>query len=263
VRVLLSALFWLYCGVSLTVWWFAVLVPWLVVTPFDRRRRFSHWYAYTWANHFHAISPFWDIVLRNEDRARPDRAYVMVANHESSADILLIYRLKRQYRWVSKRANFFVPFLGWMMWMAGYVPVRRGDRASREAMMVECERQLSMGNSIMMFPEGTRSGSVEMLRFKRGAFSIACRAGVPVLPIVIAGTREILPRNSLVFTTTGKTRPRIEVLDPVHPDEVDGDAAALAKLVRGRMVEARERLRHELAAERPVPLLGRLRAAGR
>lgn len=248
-RVILSGLFWFYCAASLVVWWFAVLVPWLLITPFDRRRRFAHWYAYTWANHFHAISPFWEIVLRDADKVRADQAYVMCSNHESSGDILLIFALKKQYRWVSKRDNFFIPFLGWMMAMAGYVSVVRGDRKSREKMMADCKRQLAMGNSIMIFPEGTRSTQEAMLPFKRGAFTLACEAKVPIAPIVIAGTREILPRNSLVFTMGRKIRPRIQVLDPIDPAEVDYDPKALMKLTRARMVATREALRTELTAE--------------
>ena len=248
-RVLLSALFWFYCAASLVVWWFAVLVPWLLITPFDRRRRFAHWYAYTWANHFHAISPFWEIIVRGDEKVRPEQAYVMTANHESSGDILLIFALKKQYRWVSKRTNFFVPFLGWMMAMAGYVSVVRGDRGSREKMMTDCRDQLGMGNSIMIFPEGTRSTTDEMLPFKRGAFVLACEAKVPVVPVVLAGTREILPRNSLVFTMKKKIRARMEILDPVDPADFDYDAKRLLKAVRARMNDARARLKAELAAE--------------
>ena len=257
-RIALSAFFWIYCGVSLAVWWIAVVIPWLVVTPFDRRRRFAHWYAYTWANHFHAICPFWTVVLRGEEKARPDRAYVMVANHESSGDILLIFALKKQYRWVSKTSNFFIPFLGWMMWMAGYVGVTRGDRSSRERMMKRCRRQLAIGNSIMMFPEGTRSENTQMLPFKLGAFVLACDTGVPVLPVVIAGTREILPRNSFVFAMARKMRPRIELLDPIDPNapEIDRDPAKLMKLTRARMDEARARLQREIGSEETAQRVG-------
>ena len=251
-RVLGSALFWIYCGTSLAVWWVAVVIPWLLITPFDRRRRFAHWYAYTWANHFHAISPYWKIRLRGEDKVDPNCAYVMTANHESSADILLIYRLKKQYRWVSKKTNFLTPFLGWMMWMAGYVGVERGLRKSREKMLDDCKRQLDMGNSIMIFPEGTRSDDDDLLPFKRGAFYIACQNRVPVLPIVIAGSREILPRGSLVFAVTGRMPAYIDVLDPVDPAEVDYNAKALSKLVQQRMREHRDGLRDELAGNPPV-----------
>jgi 1-acyl-sn-glycerol-3-phosphate acyltransferase len=249
-RLIGSALFWIYCGLSLAVWWFAVLIPWMLITPFDRRRRFAHWYAYTWANHFHAISPYWKIRLRGAEKVDPKRAYILAANHESSADILLIYKLKKQYRWVSKKTNFYKPFLGWMMWMAGYVGVERGLRQSREKMLDDCREQLAMGNSIMIFPEGTRSDRDDLMPFKRGAFFIACQNKVPVIPVVIAGTREILPPGRLVFTVSGRMPAFIDVLDPVDPAEVDYDAKALSRLVRERMREHRDRLREELAAMR-------------
>ena len=246
-RLIGSAFFWIYCGASLAVCWFAVLIPWLVITPFDRRRCFAHWYAYTWANHFHAISPYWKIRLRGDEKIDPQRAYVMTANHESSADILLIFKLKKQYRWVSKKTNFWIPFLGWMMWLAGYVGIERGHKKSRDKMLADCRRQLELGNSVMIFPEGTRSDKEDLLPFARGAYVIACDNRVPVVPIVIAGTREILPRDSLVFAVSGRMQAYLDVLDPVDPAEVDYDAKALAKLVRSRMQEHRNRLREELA----------------
>ena len=132
-------------------------IPWLLVAPFDPRRRFAHWYATFWATHFHRVSPFWDVVVQHNEKIPDDRAVLLVANHQSSADILVLFSLRKQFKWVAKRELFFIPFLGWMMAMAGYVAIRRGDAASREEMMGRCERHLRAGSSLLMFPEGTRS----------------------------------------------------------------------------------------------------------
>lgn len=242
-NVLLSAIFWLYLALSLTAFWIAVAPVWLLITPFDRRRRFSHWYAITWATHYIAFSPFWEVTVEGREKIADDRTYVMIANHQSAADIMVLYCLRKQFKWVSKASNFLIPFLGWMMWMADYVSLRRGDRRSRDEMFRQCHKHLKRGSSIMMFPEGTRSRDGEIKDFKRGAFSLAAEAGVPIMPIVVDGTFTALPRGGWIFNQEGKLHIRIEVLDPVDPADFDGDAARMQKAARKMMVDRLAELR--------------------
>ena len=101
-RVLLSAFFWIYLAVSLAIFWFAVAIPWVLSLPFDRRRRFAHWYACVWANHYIALSPFWEMRIEGLEHFRKDESYVIVANHQSIADIMVMFTTFRQFRWVSK-----------------------------------------------------------------------------------------------------------------------------------------------------------------
>lgn len=245
---LFSAWFWGYLVASLSVFWFAVAIPWLIITPFDRRRLFSHWYAYTWANHLQRASPFWRITVEQGEKMRPDRAYVMVCNHQSSGDILALYTLRKQFRWVAKRELFALPFLGWMMAMSGYVGIKRGDPDSRKRMMRRCARQLELGNTITIFPEGTRSETNEMRPFKAGAFVLACETKTPVLPVLLEGTREALPRDSWVFTLERRIYPIVRVLDPIDPAECDYDVDALKQRVREVMERERLALRAEIEA---------------
>jgi len=253
VKALLSALFWLYLAVSLMVFWFAVVPVWLVLLPFDRRRRFSHRYAWIWANHYVALSPYWRIHVEGRDRIVDDRPYVMVANHQSFGDIFVLYQLRKQFKWVAKDRVFWVPFLGWMMWMADYVPIRRGDAASRRRMLDVCVRHLQRGSSVLMFPEGTRSKDGEIREFRRGAFAMAAAAGVPVVPIVIDGTLNALPHGTWVFQQDGVLDIRVRVLEPVHPDSVGGDAQALARTVQAAMVAALAEMRAGQAEPREPP----------
>ena len=254
---LFSLWYWSYLAGALTVFWFAVLVPWLVITPFDRRRVFSHWYAYTWANHLHRVSPFWDVVVDHPERMRDDQAYVLVCNHQSSGDILAMFALRKQFRWVSKRVLFAVPFLGWMMAMAGYVGIKRGDKRSRDRMMDKCRRQLELGNTVAIFPEGTRSTTKDMRPFKRGAFVLACETRKPVLPVIMEGTLETLPRESWVFTLERKIYPVVRVLDPIDPAAHDYDPDRLSDAVRAVMTTGIAELRAEIEArgglETPPP----------
>ena len=252
VKALLSALFWLYLAVSLMVFWFAVVPVWLVLLPFDRRRRFSHRYAWVWANHYVALSPYWRIHVEGRERIADDRAYVMVANHQSFGDIFVLYQLRKQFKWVAKDSVFWVPFLGWMMWMADYVAIRRGDAVSRRRMLERCLRHLRRGSSVLMFPEGTRSKDGQIREFRRGAFAMAAAAGVPVVPIVIDGTLHALPQGTWVFQQDGVLDIRVRVLEPVHPDSVGGDAQALARAVQAAMVAALAEMRGERVAPRAV-----------
>jgi 1-acyl-sn-glycerol-3-phosphate acyltransferase len=243
---LFSLWFWSYLIAALTVFWFAVLIPWLLITPFDRRRVFSHWYAYTWANHLHRVSPFWTVVVEHAERMRDDQAYVLCCNHQSSGDILAMFALRKQFRWVSKRELFAVPFLGWMMAMAGYVGIKRGDKRSRERMMAKCRRQLELGNTIAIFPEGTRSTTKDMRPFKLGAFVLACESRKPVLPVIMEGTLETLPRESWMFTLERKVYPVVRVLEPIDPATVDYDPERLSEAVRAVMAEGIAALRAEI-----------------
>lgn len=173
------------------------------------------------------------------------RAYVVVANHESTADPFLLSFLPWDMRWVAKQELFKLPVIGWMMKFGGDIPLRRGERASVQAMMDECKRALSGGISVMMFPEGTRSPTGELGAFKDGAFQLAIEAGVPVLPLALAGTRACRPKGSLWF---GEARAMVKVLEPIP---VEGhDVASLREEARRRISAALPDLRERTGGER-------------
>jgi len=244
---LFSAWFWFYLVASLTVFWFAVAIPWLLITPFDRRRRFAHWYACTWANHLQRAS-MWRIQVEGAAHMRDDQAYVLACNHQSAGDILALFSLRKDFRWVAKRELFAVPFLGWMMAMAGYVGIKRGDQASRQRMMDKCTRQLALGNTVAIFPEGTRSRDGEIRAFKRGAFVLACDSKVPVLPVLMEGPASALPIEGWVLPLERYIYPIVRVLEPVDPADHDYDPVALSDAVREVMIAELKILRGEIAA---------------
>lgn len=242
-RVVVSMLSWLYLITSLIVMWIALVPMWLISLPFDPTRRFTHAYACTWARQFMAVAQLWKVRIENRERLPERSAAVLVANHQSTLDIMVLFALNRPFRWVAKASLFAVPFLGWTMWMARYVPIRRGDRHSRESMMKRCLWLLQRDTPIAIFPEGTRSTDASMRPFKRGAFILACEAKVPVIPMVIHGTRNALPRNALVFAAQEVCRPVVHVLDPVHPEDFGNDPRVLMQEVRTRMEACRADLR--------------------
>ncbi len=190
------------------------------------------------------VSPIWR--FRVEGSAPPDierRAYVVVANHESSADPFLLSWLPFDMRWVAKVSLFKTPVIGWLMRFGGDIQLLRGDGESVRAMLAEARTTLDTGLPVMIFPEGTRSPDGALQRFKDGAFHLAIEAGVPILPLAIEGTRACRPKGSLWF---GVASARVRMLQPIPTKGLT--LADLPKLreetraaIRDALVEIRER----------------------
>ncbi len=135
-------------------------------------------------------SMLWDMDVEGD--VPPRRPYVVVSNHASAADPFLLSFLPLDMRFVAKDELFHVPLVGWLLRLAGDIPLRRGDRASAGAMRAACVRTLARGLSVMIFPEGTRARGAEVGRFKNGAFEIAVEANATVLPVALHGTADCM-----------------------------------------------------------------------
>ncbi len=212
-RRLLSTLFWVFLVVSSLLCFPIALLIWAVTAPFDRRRAALHRFTCFWASLYTWFNPAWPVAIAGRDRIRRDAVYVMVANHQSLLDILVLFRLFVHFKWVAKIELFKIPCIGWNMSLNRYVKLRRGDPDSIAHMMDTCARRLAEGSSIMMFPEGTRSADGRLKAFKHGAFTLALRAGVPLLPIVVEGTADALPKRG--FVLRGRHRIRVRVLPEI------------------------------------------------
>jgi 1-acyl-sn-glycerol-3-phosphate acyltransferase len=233
--VALSTAFWSYLALSSPPLFAGALLTRAVTAPFDRERKWLHLYTSAWAYHYVKLLPLWKTRFSGVHHIQDGKPYVLVANHQSLGDILVLFGLFKQYKWVSKRSIFKVPFIGWNMYLNDYVGLERGDKQSIGKMLDECREHLREGSSVMLFPEGTRSVDGELKPFKHGAFTLAKEFGVPVVPIVIDGTRDALPKHGLVFPQTSPLTIRVHVMEPVSPDAAE-DARALSELVRGKMV---------------------------
>ena len=176
------------------------------------------------------------------------RPYVVVANHESYADVFLISCFPWEMKWLSKDTMFNIPCMGWMMQMAGDIKLVRGNRDSAADAIMQCRDRLKKRVSVMIFPEGTRSRSWDMLPFKDGAFRLAIEAGVPILPIAVAGTRFAMAKGTFRFLPA---RAMAQLLEPIATTGMTlADVGALKQLTRER-IEAARRL---LAAELGLPV---------
>ncbi|MBI1817511.1 MAG: 1-acyl-sn-glycerol-3-phosphate acyltransferase [Deltaproteobacteria bacterium] len=234
----LSLLFWLFLVVSSLLLFPFALVIWATTVLFDRRLALLHQFTCFWASLYTWLNPVWRVRIEGRERIRAGVAYVMVANHQSLLDILVLFRLFKHFKWVSKVENFRVPAIGWNMALNRYIKLRRGDRKSIERMMRACRDAIAQGSSIMMFPEGTRSPDGHMRAFKPGAFELALQTAAPILPIVVWGTSRALPKRG--FVLQGRHAIRIRVLPEIP-------AASFAhKEVNQLMQEVREVIASEL-----------------
>jgi 1-acyl-sn-glycerol-3-phosphate acyltransferase len=132
--------------------------------------------------------------LENIDPARPQ---IFVANHSGLHDILsLSAHLPVRFRWMAKKSLFRVPFMGWHMRRSGYIAIDRENPRDAARSIVEAAKVIRGGINAIAFPEGTRSRTGSLGKFHGGAFSLALRTGVPLVPIVLEGSyRVILPKT--------------------------------------------------------------------
>ncbi len=187
-----------------------------------------------WACLYLWIMPAWKLTVTGREKIKHRAQYVIVSNHQSQLDILVAFRLFFPFKWVSKAEVFRLPFIGWNMYLNRYIRLKRGDKESIRQMMEASARALAEGCSIYFFPEGTRSPTGQLKPFKPGAFILAQQARVPMLPVVIQGTRAALPKYSLNFH--GRHHIRIKVLEPIaYKDFADLTIDQFSEMVRDRI----------------------------
>lgn len=216
-----SLLFWSYLVISSILLYPIALIIWLLTVLFDPQLRALHMFTCWWAYHYVALCPFW--ILNSEHRDSIDRCLptVLVANHQSMGDILVLFGLRKHFKWVAKDSLFKVPFIGWNMALNRYVPLQRKGMKSITKMMQACTEHIKRGSSILIFPEGTRSTDGNMQRFKVGAFQLACNNKIPVTPIVIDGTFEALPKSGWLLRNKNPVSMKMRVLEPINPAVVN------------------------------------------
>jgi 1-acyl-sn-glycerol-3-phosphate acyltransferase len=165
-----------------------------VTAPFDPSRMASGRYLRWLGRRIAGCYPPWRLRVEG---AWPEGvgACVVVANHQSILDILLLSHLPREMKWLAKEILFRTPWVGWMIAMAGDIPIRRGEVESGVEAMGKARAHLARGVPVIIFAEGTRSRDGRLLPFKSGAFRLAIEAGVPVLPVAVNGTGEGMPKG--------------------------------------------------------------------
>jgi 1-acyl-sn-glycerol-3-phosphate acyltransferase len=227
-----------------------VAVVRVVTAPFDRGHYRAGYLFRQSAVFMQKMNPLWHFQVRGTMPEDPRRPYVAVSNHESFVDIILISHLPFEMKWLSKAQLFKIPVAGWLMHLAGDIRVERGDRVSGARALMACRDRLDKKVSVMIFPEGTRSTSGEMLPFKDGAFRLAIEAGVPILPLVVEGTTTALRKHDWRLDESTAV---CQVLEPVSTEGLTLDDLDKLKFeVRERIAVALTDLRLELGTQ-PAP----------
>ena len=180
----------------------------LTASLVDQTGKWQHKIAITWAR----------IVLRiclvtvkvvGAEKLEKTQPYVFVCNHFSLIDTPVMFGyMPRDFRIMARHKLWRIPFLGWHLNRAGHIPVNRENPRAAVRNIDNAAKQVAQGKSILIFPEGGRTRQPTMRRFKSGAAHVAIRAGVPIVPMALVGTREILAPNS-VHLHPGKAELRV------------------------------------------------------
>jgi 1-acyl-sn-glycerol-3-phosphate acyltransferase len=248
-NLFLSALYWTYLATTSIILFFGALFLWCLTAPFDRTGALLHRYTCWWGQLYLRCLPGCRIVVIDREKIVPRRRYILVANHQSLTDVMALAALGVLFKWVSKKENFRLPFIGWNMYLNRTVRVDRGNVRDVASMMSRCRQWLQLGVPLMMFPEGHRSPTGELLKFHGGAFKLAADCDCPVIPIVVDGTRPIY-RGFRVHAGPGHIT--IRVLDPVTLAEAGGKVTRLRDLVAERMQEALAEIRGRPLEPKPI-----------
>lgn len=199
-QILFSVFIWTI-GTFFTIsLYFTMLFFTIVLFPFDKKRKIPHAQCYWWADILIGSNPFWKLEVKGLENIDKKKTYVIIANHQSLADIIVLYKTKMQFKWVAKNSLFKVPFVGWCLSLAKHIRLMRGDFSSIKRVYKDSAHWLRRDVSVLFFPEGTRSRTDQMNEFQNGAFKLAIKEKRPILPIVIDGTRDAIPRGSWIFT---------------------------------------------------------------
>ena len=236
-----AVVIWVMIGAFTVILSCGTILASVVCGLFDPQRRVAHRVSALWGQLIFRCVPSWRLTVRGRQHIRPGKAYVLVSNHQSLFDIMAAFAINRQFKWVAKESLFRIPFLGWAMAASRYIKLERGRHGSiRET--YDCAREwLRGGMSVFFFPEATRSTSGMLLPFKNGAFKLAMQTGVPIVPIAIAGTRDLLVRGSWLIAP--KVHVRITVLEPIDPARYgEVGLGRLRDETRERITQTLERL---------------------
>jgi len=196
--------------------------------------------ALTWAN------PAWRLQISGETISDPRRPYVVVSNHQSLADIPLISNLPWEMKWMGKAELLKLPIFGWMMQLSGDIAVDRKNPRSGAQALIKAQRYLEQKCSVIIFPEGTRTLDGRVRQFTDGAFHLAIRAKAPILPLVLEGSKDCIPKNSWQFGKPSDIF--LKILPPIETSSLSiEDVQALRDRVRAAIMA-------QIAEWRSVPV---------
>jgi 1-acyl-sn-glycerol-3-phosphate acyltransferase len=220
-----------------------------ITYPFDRKGRMVHRYARLWGKTA-LLANRVKVKIEGMERLNRKGPYIFMSNHQGSYDIFaLLGHLPYQFKWLAKKELFSIPFFGWTMAAAGYISIdREGSRGTVEAMN-DAAQKIRDGMSVVIFPEGSRSPDGSIQAFKKGGFTLAIKSKVPIVPIAISGSRDIMPKDRLT-ATSGEIRIQMD-----HPIKTENfslrDRESLMKNVRETITKNFRSISQKRGGEKP------------
>ena len=188
----------------------------ILVSFFSKKGNLPHIVARIWAKSILAAS-FIHVNVVGLSKIDPFKSYIFMSNHQSNFDIpVLLAHLPIQFRWLAKAELFKIPIFGYAMKRAGYISIDRSNRKSAFLSLKKAAQLIRNGVSVIIFPEGTRSSDGTISSFKKGGFVLAVDAGVPIVPVIIHGSRQIMPKNTLSIKSGTVT---LQIQDPIETIE--------------------------------------------
>lgn len=224
--------------------WPAVLA---LTAAFFAAAAFTGLFARDLRAHWHAWSASWarwalwiaGVQVDVKNRMRMQRLMargpvILACNHQSMMDIaILLAHVPGAFGFLSKIEVFKIPLFGAAAELFGCIPLKRGDRSSASQALDAAAAALLEGRSVLIFPEGTRTRDGALARFKRGTMLLSARTGVPVLPLAIGGSYELLPRHTFIAKRGTVTLAAGPLMVPPHPSEVEASSVELHDAVQG------------------------------
>ncbi len=183
-------------GLPVTALLFLVILLSLII---DRSGRYVHSIGALWCRIILALGGV-KVRVKGVENLAGSRPRIFLSNHQGAFDIPVLQGyLPLQFRWVSKKSLFRIPVVGWSMTLAGYIAVERENRKKAFRDLLQAAEKIKNGTSVVVFPEGTRSTTGRLLPFKKGAFILARKSGVEIVPIAVTGTKDIMKKGSLMI----------------------------------------------------------------
>ncbi len=217
----------------------------LFTLPFDKKRRIIHYHSYVWGLMHFWLSPWWKIRYSGGENVKKNKNYIIISNHQSMLDICLLYKIPKLFKWISKKEALKIPVVGWALWLHNDVLISRGESSSVKKMIRDCQSWLKRNVSIIMFPEGTRTKDGQIHAFKEGAFVLAKMTKTAILPVVIDGTYDVLPKKGLKLKR--KQLFQIQVLPEVSEETI---AQKSVKELKEELYDTMRKAHEEMAPEK-------------
>lgn len=217
-KTFFSIVIWLFWAVCIISFFIVVSSLYLLTFPFDRFNTIPNKTLKGLAWLMMKVNPAWSVSIKGGDVWKISKPTIVIANHQSFLDLPLLYLLPWTMKWVAKKSMFRIPIFGWIIFMTGQLGIDR--RSMRSAKKLDAlVAPVKAGIPAMIFPEGTRSRTGEVQEFKNGAFKLAREYNFNILPVVLKGGREAMPRGE--WRVAPRQRFVISVLDPIDVSQFE------------------------------------------